>query len=221
MTESHPPVAKRVPVTRERWGDVVVDPYAWLRDVDDPDTLSYLRAENAWMEEATAPLGPLRDRLFDEIKSRVLETDLSVPWRKGRWWYFTRTEEGQAYRIHCRRPDDGSGTAMVDDDGAEEVLLDENAEAEGHEYTSVGVLDVSPDANRLAYAVDHAGDERHELRFRDLVTGEQSAETIRDTSYGFGWAADSATCWYTVVDDTERPWLVRRHVVGDDPAGDV
>lgn len=223
-----PPVPRHEPIERERWGDTVVDEYAWMREVEDPDTLPHLRAENAWTDAVTAHLAPLRDRLFEEIKSRVLETDLSVPWRKGAWWYYSRTEEGRSYPTHCRRPDDGRSTgspdkvpAAGDADTTEQVLLDENALAEGHDYLSVGVLDVSPDGTRMAYAVDHAGDERHELRFRDLTTGDDDAEAIPDTSYGFAWAADSRTCWYTVVDDSERPWMVRRHEIGTDPATDV
>src|SRR4029077_20409530 len=91
----------------------------------------------------------------------------------------------------------------------------------GHDYLSVGVLDISPDGRWLAWAVDHAGDERHTLRFRDLSTGEDTAEAIGDVSYGFAWAVDSHTCWYTVVDDAERPWIVRRHVVGTATNEDV
>ena len=216
-----PPRPKRLPVRRELWDDVVVDDYSWLRDVGDPDTISHLRAENEWTEHVTAPLAPLREQLFAEIKARVQETDLSVPWRKDGWWYFSRTEEGRSYPIHCRQPADDASTVMTDDAGSEQVLLDENALAEGHGYLSVGVLDVSPDGSHLAYAVDHDGDERHELRFRSLTTGKESTETIDNVSYGFAWAADSATCWYTIVDEAERPWIVRRHVVGSDPTTDV
>jgi len=218
---SRPPAPERRPVRRQRWGDEVEDDYAWLRDGDDQATIAHLDAENAWTETVTERLGPLRERLFAEIKARVQETDLSVPWHKGRWWYFNRTEEGRSYPIHCRRPDENLGSAGAGDAESGEVLLDENVLAEGHGYLSVGVLDVSPDGLRLAYAVDHDGDERHELRFRDLVTGGESTETITDVSYGFAWAADSRTCWYTVVDDAERPWIVRRHVVGTDPSTDV
>src|SRR5688572_10820828 len=124
-----PPVAKRVPLTRERHGDVVVDEYAWLRDKDDPDTIAYLEAENAFTEATLAHTKDLQDRLFQEIKSRVQETDLSVPVRRKGWWYYTRTEEGLQYAISCRKavtPDD------VDEpleSTPEEVLLDQNVEA--------------------------------------------------------------------------------------------
>src|SRR5438874_2291194 len=96
-----PPTAKRVPVERVRHGDRVIDEYAWLRDRDDPDTIAYLEAENAWTEDQLAHTRPLQDTIFEEIKSRILETDLSVPTRKQGWWYFSRTEEGKQYPIHC------------------------------------------------------------------------------------------------------------------------
>ncbi len=211
------PEAKRIPVTRRRFGDVTVDDYAWLRDRDDPDLLPLLEAENAFTDEVMAPTRPLQERIFSEIKERTQETDLSVPHRKGAWWYYSRTEEGKAYRIHCRRPDDGSGAAIDPDEATEAVILDENALAEGHDYLSVGVADVSPDGNLLAYSVDHAGNEEHTLRVRDLRTGDDLAEAIPGTSYGFAWAADSRTCFYTTLDAAQRPWRLHRHVVASDP----
>ncbi len=212
-----PPEAKRVPVTRERFGDVAVDDYAWLRERDDPDLLDLLEAENAFTDEVMAPTKALQERIFGEIKDRTQETDLSVPHRKGAWWYYSRTEEGKAYRIHCRRPYDGTGTATDAEGSAEAVILDENALAEGHDYLSLGVADVSPDGTLLAYSVDHAGDEEHTLAVRDLRTGEDLAVAIPGTSYGFAWAADGRTCFYTTLDPAQRPWRVHRHVVGVDP----
>lgn len=216
-----PPRPARRPSERSFHGDVVVDPYAWLLDPADPDVLPHLEAENAWTEQQTADQQALRTAIFDEIKRRTLETDLSVPVRDGAWWYLTRTEEGKAYPIHCRIPDDGTRTAPVDGPEAEQVLLDPNLLADEGEYLGLGILDVSPDGNWLAYAIDRDGDERHDLRFRDLRTGEESSETVPQVSYGFAWAADSATCWYTLVDDAHRPHEVWRHAVGTDPADDV
>jgi oligopeptidase B len=221
---STPPTAKRVPVVRKRFGETTVDEYAWLRDRQDPDLIPLLEAENAYTDAVTAPLADLRDRIFAEIKDATLETDLSVPHRKGAWWYYSRTEEGKPYPIHCRRPDDGTDRAMpADAEEAEEadeadevVLLDENAVAEGHDYLSIGVFEVSPDGHRLAWSVDHAGDEDHRLHIIDLTTGEQLGEAIDGTSYGFAWAADSATCFYTTLDAAQRPWRVHRHTVGVD-----
>ena len=217
---TNPPVAKRIPVSRERFGDVAVDDYAWLRDRDDPDLRTLLEAENAHTDAVLAPQAALRERIYEEIKDRTQETDLSVPHRRGGWWYYSRTVEGLAYPIHCRLPDDGTGIPDIDA-GAEEreqVLLDENVVAEGHDYSSLGVLHVSPDGTRLAWSVDHDGDEAHLLHVRDLDTGTDLAEAIPNTSYGFAWAADSRTCFVTTLDEAQRPWQVHRHVVGDDPA---
>jgi oligopeptidase B len=209
------------------WGTEVDDPWAWLIDPDDPATLPHLEAENAWTETVTAPLAPLRDAVFEEIRRRTDETDLSVPVRDGSWWYLVRTEEGLAYPIHCRCPDDGTTEHWVEDPAVEQVVLDLNVLAEGHDHLGLGVLDVSPDGNWLAYAVDHEGDERHDLRFADLRPLAQgrpmqdAGEVITGVAYGFAWAADSATCWYTLQDDAFRPDRVLRHVVGTDPEGDV
>jgi oligopeptidase B len=200
---------------------VFVDPYAWLRDADDPETIPHLEAENAWTESATAGQAHLREQIFEEIKRRTKEDDTSVPVRDGTWWYHQRTEEGRSYPIHCRRPDDGTGRARLEDPSTEQVVLDPNELAGEGEYLGLGVLDVSPDGNWLAYAIDRDGDERHELRFRDLRTGKEAAETVAEVSYGFAWAADSATCWYTLQDDASRPNRVLRHAVGTQPAADV
>ena len=119
-----PPRPSQRPSERTFHGDTVTDPYAWLLDAEDPETLPHLEAENAWTEAATAGQEALREALFGEIKDRTLETDLSVPVRDGAWWYLTRTEEGKAYPIHCRRPDDGTTTTWVADPAAEQVVLD-------------------------------------------------------------------------------------------------
>ena len=215
-----PPRPSQRPTERSFHGDVFVDPYAWLLDPADPETVPHLEAENAWTEASLAGQAGLREEIFGEIKRRTQETDLSVPVRDGDWWYLTRTEEGKSYPIHCRRPDDGSTTAWVGDPAAEQVVLDPNDLADEGEYLGLGVLDVSPDGNWLAYAIDHEGNEKHALRFRDLRTGDEADETVPDVSYGFAWAADSATCWYTLIDDTERPFQVWRHTVGTDPSTD-
>ncbi|MFN0090330.1 MAG: S9 family peptidase [Acidimicrobiales bacterium] len=200
---SAPPAAKKVPVERRHHGDVVVDDYAWLRDRDDPDTVAYLAAENAWIAAALAHTEALQETLFEEIRARVQETDLSSPVRKGRWSYYTRTEEGRQYPIHCRRPATGDHT--YDESAPEQVLLDENLEAEGHEYFALGAFDVSPDHRLLAYSVDHEGDELYTMRFRDLDTGENLAEEIPEVYYGTAWALDSTTFFYVKTDDAMRP----------------
>src|SRR3954454_4024462 len=167
-TQGGPPAAKRVPTERTHHGDTVPDDYAWLANKDDPDTIAYLTAENAYTDARTEHLAGLRETLFNEIKNRTQETDLSVPVRRGGYWYYTRTVEGQQYGIHCRRavrdgevdpPSTVDGTAL---DG-EKVLLDSNVEAGDSEFFALGTYDVSPDGHRLAYSVDLAGDERFTL----------------------------------------------------------
>jgi oligopeptidase B len=214
-----PPVAKRQPVERTHHGDTIVDEYAWLADRDDGDTIAYLEAENAHTDAATAHLDDLRGTLFEEIRRRTKETDLSVPARKGGYWYYTRTEEGKQYGIHCRRavrPED-AGPPMPADGAApdgEEVLLDGNALAEGHKFFSLGTFEVSPDGRRLAYSVDFAGDERFTLRIRDLLDGTDLPDEVPNTFYGSAWSADGSTLFYLTVDDAWRPHRVWRHAVG-------
>lgn len=216
---SQPPTAKRLPIERTHHGDTVVDDYAWLRDKDDPDTIAYLKAENEHTDLATADLADLRERLFGEIKDRTQETDLSVPARKGGYWYYSRTVEGQQYAIHCRRavrpgevdpPATDSGEPL----GGEEVLLDGNELAAGHEFFALGTLEVSPDGRRLVYSVDLAGDERFTLRVKDLETGELFPDEIPDVFYGVAWSADGSVLFYLTVDEAWRPYRVWRHEVG-------
>jgi oligopeptidase B len=225
-TQATPPVAKRIPTTREHHGDRFVDEYAWLANPDDPDTIAYLEAENAYTESRTGDQAGLRETVFGEIKARTQETDLSVPVRKGGYWYYTRTVEGQQYGIHCRRavaegetdpPAAGDGSPLA----GEEVLLDGNAEAAGSEYFALGTFDVSPDGHWLAYSVDLAGDERFTLRFKDLRTGEVLADEVPNVFYGAAWAADNTTLFYLTVDESWRPHRVWRHRVGTARDADV
>jgi oligopeptidase B len=207
-----PPVPERRPVELEAHGDVRIDDWYWLRDKDDPQVIAHLEAENAYTEAMTEPNAGLRSELFDEIVARIEETDLSVPVRKGPWLYYSRTVEGSSYAIHCRRPVDGGG---------EQVLLDENLLATGHDYFAVGNLEISPDHNRLLYSTDTSGGERYTMRFVDLSSGSESAEVLEDTSYGSAWANDNRTVFFVRVDEAMRPYQLWRHSVGSDPDTDV
>ena len=212
-----PPVAKRVPSVRERHGDRVVDEYAWLRDRDDPDTIAFLEAENAYCEAATAHLAPLRETLFEEIRSRTQETDLSAPARRGPWWYYARTVEGLQYAIHCRRAAAGVEYAEA---VPEEVLLDENALASGRPYFALGAFAISADHRLAAYSVDHEGDEVFTLRVRDLAQGVDLADEIPGTSYGVAWSSDTAALYYVTQDAARRPHRVWRHRLGTSVSAD-
>ncbi|MEV4490924.1 S9 family peptidase [Micromonospora coxensis] len=225
-TETPAPVAKRVPAERTHHGDTVVDEYAWLAAKDDPETIAHLTAENAYTEARTAHLDGLRGVLFEETRRRTQETDLTVPTRKGGYWYYTRTVEGQQYGVHCRRAvRDGETTPPVSADGApldgEEVLLDGNLLAEGHDFFALGAFDVSPDGRRLAYSTDFSGDERFTLRIKDLTTGELLADEVPDTFYGTAWSTDASVLFYVTVDEAWRPNRVWRHVVGTPSGEDV
>jgi oligopeptidase B len=221
-----PPIAKQVPTERTYHGDTVTDPYAWLADPKDPEVIGYLEAENAYTEALTAGLSDLRSAVFDEIKARTQETDLSVPVRKGNWWRYARTVEGQQYSIHCRRlVRDGEVTPPMPEDGkpldGEEVLLDGNELAEGKAFFSLGAFSVSPDGKLLAYSTDFSGDERYTLRIKDLSTGETLADEVPDTYYGAAWSLDGSALFYVTVDETWRPYRVWRHIVGTPTADDM
>lgn len=204
-----PPRAEVREHVREHHGDRVLDPYEWLRDGDDPDVLAYLAAENAYAESRTTHLQPLRDSIFGEIKSRVLETDLSFPVRSGPWWYYSRTVEGQQYAIHARVPVTDPAQRPVIAPGetpdGEQVLVDGNVEAGDSEFFAIGALSVSPDHTRLALATDTTGDERFDLVVRDLETGETLDDAITGIGYGVEFSHDGGTIFYTRVDDAWRP----------------
>ncbi|HEX2063546.1 MAG TPA: hypothetical protein VHE80_03900, partial [Acidimicrobiales bacterium] len=211
--QATPPVAAGRPMVLRAHGDERVDEWHWLRDRDDPGVVAHLEAENAHTRHVLAATGDLQDRLYDEIVGRILETDLSVPARKGDWWYCSRTIEGQQYPLACRR----KGAP----DGPEQVLLDQNALAAGHDYFEVANLAVSPDASRLTYATDDSGAERYTLRIRDLDTGDDLQDAVPDTYYGVAWSADGQAVFYTKVDAAMRPHQLWRHTVGTPASEDV
>ncbi|AXT84797.1 oligopeptidase B [Aeromicrobium sp. A1-2] len=219
-----PPIAERRPIVRSHHGDEFVDDYEWMRDKEDPATLAYLEAENVHTDAATAHLEPLRRQIFDEIKARTLETDLSVPVRRGAWWYYARTVEGQQYAIRCRcpigDPDDWDPPALEagTEIAGEEILLDSNVEAEGHEFFSLGAFSINDDETLLAWSVDTQGDERYTIRVKDLRTGEVLPDEIPATSGGATWSAGATHLFYTTVDGAWRPHRVWRHTLGSSDA---
>jgi oligopeptidase B len=222
------PRAPRRPQRLVAHGDERVDDWYWLRDRDDPEVVAYLEAENAYTKAVLAPTEDFQERLYAQIRSRIQETDTSAPARKGPWWYYSRTVEGQQYPIHSRRADpDRSMTASTvlaaaeRGEPGEEVLLDENAASGGHDYFALGVFDVSPDHTILAYAIDVTGGERYTLRFRDLAGGTDLEGQIDNVYYSSAWASDSQTFFYVRPDDAVRPFQVWRHTLGQPAAADV
>ncbi len=193
-----------------KFGDRRVDPYFWLREKDNPEVIEYLDAENRHTWGAMQHLAGFRDTLYEEMLSRVKETDESVPYRKDGFWYYRREVEGMQYPIHCRRK--GSMSAP------EEVLLDVNALAKGHKFTSVGLLDVSRDGRQLLYTVDFTGFRQYTLHVKDLATGKLRPESaVRVTSAA--WAADNATFFYVEEDETtKRSHRLHRRTLGEPEA---
>lgn len=204
-------------------GDVFVDDYAWLQNKTDPAVLAHLEAENVYTDVVTQHMQELQTELFNEIKSRVLETDLSVPLRFGPWWYFGRTTEGKQYRIHCRVPAEGT-ELTIDDSPAEidpvssapgeQVLLDENDLAGDSDYFALGAFELSLNHQLLAYAVDYDGSEHYTLRVRDLVSGQDLPDEIPEVSYGVAWSDANDYLFYVKADEAERPYQLWRHCLG-------
>ncbi|GGL22143.1 oligopeptidase B [Phycicoccus endophyticus] len=209
---------------REHHGERVEDPYAWMRDLDDPQLLAHLEAENRYAEERTAHLEPLRSTLFEEIRARVQEDDLSVPVASGPWWYFSRTAQGSQYAVHVRAPR-RDGDERPDPEAravpGEQVVLDGNAEAGEAEFFALGALTVSADHRLLAFAVDTAGDERFDLTVREIATGRVLDTSLTGIGYGCELSRDGSFVFYTRLDDAWRPHQLWRHRVGGDPGEDV
>jgi oligopeptidase B len=208
-----PPVAAVKPHRIETHTHSRVDNYYWLRERENPEVTSYLTAENRYLDATLAHIKPLREKLFNEFKTRIKQTDESVPYRKDGYYYYTRMEAGKNYPIFCRK----RGSL----DSPEEILLDANKAAEGTAFLSVGNLEVSPDNKILAYGVDTVGRRMYKVRFRNLETGEELPDVIDDVTPSFDWANDNKTFFYTKQDpETLRAYQVFRHVLGTDPDGD-
>lgn len=211
------PLAPRFPHILRAHGDERIDDWYWLRERANPDVRAYLEAENAYTAAVMQPTESLQTRIYDEIASRVQQTDTSAPVTDGPYEYYQRTEEGRQYAIHCRRlRDRGNGAA-----GDEEIVLDLNLLAVGHSYLEVGDLEVDPSHATAAYSVDVTGGERYELRFRDLAAGRDLDDVVPDVYYGLGWADDGRTIFYVRPDAAMRPYSVWRHTLGAPASDDV
>jgi oligopeptidase B len=201
------PVAKKVPFPIETHGHTRVDEYYWLNQREDEEVLSYLRAENEYLEQVMAPVKGLREELFEEMKGRIKEDDESVPYKEGSYLYFTKFVKGGEYPVYCRKK---GGTDV------EEILLDGNALAEGHSYFHVGGMEISDDEQLLLYAVDTVGRRNYTAKVKNLVTGEILSDEIPETEGGnYAWAADSKTFYYVKKDQqTLLGNRVYRHHIG-------
>ncbi len=214
-----PPVARKEPKQTTIHGVTLTDDYAWLRNKEAAEVTAYLEAENAYAESVMADLAGLREELYQEMLSHVKQTDVSVPFRDGAWWYYNRTEEGRQYGIYCRKPARADST--LDEDAAESVLLDGNQLAEGHAFFAIGDTDITDDGRYLAYSTDTTGFRQYTLHIKDLVTGETLPGAVERVG-SIVWAADNTTLFYTVEDEEQkRQHQLWRHTRGTDHAADV
>jgi oligopeptidase B len=193
-------------------GETRRDEYHWLRNRDDPETLAYLQAENRYTQSVMRHTEELQEQLYQELRGRIKETDLSVPEQLDDWLYYDRTEAGGQYPIYCRR--------QLGDE-AETVLLDQNPLAVGHSYFRLGAFEISPDHRYLAYSVDTSGSESYTLYLKDLRTGELLRETLTNTGPAVAWANDSETLFYLVLDHARRPCRLFRHRLGGNQEDDA
>ncbi len=201
-----PPVARKELKETVLHGVKLTDDYAWLRDKENQDVNAYLEAENAYAEAVMAPLAGMREAFYQEMLSHIKQTDVSVPYRDGDWWYYTRTEEGLQYAIHCRKPaavGQRGSAAGPDADVPELVLLDGNELAKGHAFFAIGDADISDDGLWLAYTTDTKGFRQYTLRIKDLKTGETLPGEVERVGSAV-WAADNQTIFYTVEDEQQK-----------------
>lgn len=208
-----PPVARISPVELEMHGQVRVDDYFWLRARTSPEVMRYLEAENAYTDSMMAHTLGLQNLLYEEIKNRIKQTDVSVPYRMDDYFYYDRVEENAEYSIYCRKK--GSLEAP------EEVMLDVNVLAEGHDFCSVRGFRISHGQDILAFPVDTVGRRKYTIHFRNLSTGGQLDDQIPDVTGNMAWGNDNKTLLYTKQDpETLRPYQIFRHVLGTDPSQD-
>ena len=205
QSSSKPPIAEKKPHDTTIHGDTLTDDYFWLREKTNPEVVKYLNAENTYTDEVTRDLNPFCENLYNEFLSHIKQTDLSVPYRLGRFYYYSRTEEGLQYPVYCRK--------TISPGSVEEVLLDLNELSNGRPYLAVSVYTVSEDGNLLAYSIDTTGFRQYELFIKDLKTGRLLADRIGTVTSAV-WAADNRTLFYVKEDDAKRPYRLYRRRLG-------
>ena len=208
-----PPIAKIVPKADTLFGDVRVDNYFWLREKENPEVIAYLEAENAYTDAIMKHTEKLQEKLYEEMKARIKETDVDVPEKIDDYYYYSRSEEGQQYKLYCRKKDSL--------DGVEEVLLNPNDLAEEGQFFSVDEFKVSDDHNLLAYAVDTTGYENYVIYFKDLRSGEYLSDTLIGCNDDIVWANDNKTVFYTTLGSVNIPNELWRHTLGDKQSDDT
>jgi oligopeptidase B len=213
------PIPPKRPYTITQHGQTRVDDYYWMREREDPALIEYLKQENEYLETMMQHTRPLQEQLYQEMKARLQEDDISVPERRGEYYYYKREEAGKQYPIYCRK----HGTL----DAPEEIILDQNALAEGKAFCRIGALSISPDHKKLAYSIDPDGSEKCTVYIKDLDTGSLYPEQIHNTygnvyfQRGVEWGNDSQTLFYIILDEASRPYKIYRHSLGSDPGADI
>lgn len=207
-----PPDCQKMPKELALHGDIRIDDYYWLNDRNNPDVNAYLEAENSYLDTMMSHLKPFREKLFQEIIRRIKQTDMSVPYKTNGYWYYTRYEEGKEHPIYCRKKESL--------DAAEEITLDVNELAKPFAYYEIGNWSISPDNQWIAYCEDTLSRRIYTVRFKNLSTGETLDEKIPGTGGNLAWANDNKTIFYSVKDETLRPFKIFRHRVGQENAPD-
>ncbi|HEY9126891.1 MAG TPA: S9 family peptidase [Acidobacteriaceae bacterium] len=211
------PVARKEPKETHLHGVTLTDDYAWLRNKESEEVIAYLNAENAYADAYMAPLAGLREELYNEMLSHIKQTDVSVPFRDGQWWYSSRTEEGLQYAIHIRHRDNNDAPDLAN----EQIILDGNELAKGHSFMSIGGTDITDDGRYLAYSIDHTGFRQYTLHIKDLATGETLPGSVERVG-SLVWAADNKTLFYTIEDEVQkRHYQLWRHELGKDFSTDT
>ncbi len=213
QSQPAPPKAERIPYAIQGSFGERQDPYYWLKERENPKVIDYLNAENAYLQQVMAPTEGLQEQLFQEIVGRIKEDDSSVPYKKGDYYYYSRYEKGGEYPIHCRK----KGSL----DAKEEVIVDGNELAKGHDYLSF-YTEVSPDHSKVCVILDVAGRNFYDIRIKDLTTGKWLKDEIQDTRNGCVWTKDSKAVLYGVPDkETLRVYQVKKHVLGSSADADA
>lgn len=208
-----PPRAKVISKADTSFGDIRFDNYRWLRNKENPEVIQYLVQENEYTEAVMAPTQALQESLYQEMRGRIKETDLSVPERMGRYLYYYRTEQGRQYSLFCRKRNKPSAN--------EEIVFDENAAAREHEYFDIGSYRISPDQKMLAYTMDTTGSEYYSLHIKYLNSGQPLEDSIARIDNSLEWGNDGKTLFYLTMDESHRPYRLYRHILGSPQAEDV
>ncbi len=210
--QNNPPIAKKEPKVTKIFGHELVDDYFWLRGKEKQEVIDYLTAENDYTKTKTNHLEPFIDELFSEMKNRIKEDDESVPYKFKDYYYYNKNEKGKEYKIYFRK--------HLNLESKEELIIDVNELAKDFEYYKIQTMKISPDQKLLAYSIDNTGYEKFSIQIKNLETGEMSSTGVENIGWSFEWI-DDKTIYYILRDDAQRPYALKRHILGTSPETDV